>query len=98
MNRLKGCENMIYVQFGTEDDRFMRKLTSMQDKHSIEYTELINTPQLKQMDFHVYHCDKTLEITEEFLLLALLELDRHQGSHHLSVSYNGFTYELDEEL
>lgn len=96
MYKLKGSEDVVYVQFGTKDDRFMRKLSSMQDKHSIEYTELINTPKIKQMDFHVFHCDKTLEITEEFLLLALLELDRNEGTHHISVSYNGFTYDLDE--
>lgn len=86
---------MVYVQFGTEDDRYMKKLCSMKNKNDLEYTELINTPQIKKMDFHIFHSKMPLEVTQEFLLLVLLELERKTEDHHFSVKYHGRDFELD---
>lgn len=86
---------MVYVQFGTDNDRFLRKISSANEKNSLEYTEIINTPQLKKFDCRTYSCNDSLELTHEFLAIVMLEISGNSNeANDFSVTYHDSTYEF----
>lgn len=86
---------MVYVQFGTQNDRFIRKIASSTKNNSIEYSVTINTPQVKKYDSWIYSSDSPLEVTHDFLALAMIKLSKsNTATTDLSVEYNGSIYDL----
>lgn len=86
---------MVYVQFGTENDRFLRKITTSRQKNSVEYSVTINTPQHKSYDCWTYCSECPLELSHDFLALALIELSKNNTAiTDLSFEHCGITYNL----
>lgn len=86
---------MVYVQFGTDNDRFLKKISSANEKNSLEYTEIINTPQLKKFDCRTYSCENPLELTHEFLTLVMLEISNgNKDAVDFSINYHDCTYDF----
>lgn len=87
---------MVYVQFGTQNDRFLKRITSSIKENSVEYSVTINTPQLKKYDRWIYSSDNPLEITHDFLALAMIELSKNNATTtNFSVEYQGNTYDFE---
>jgi len=86
---------MVYVQFGTQNDRFLRKIASSNKENSIEYSVTINTPKLKKYDSWIYSSECPLEMSHDFLALALIELSKSNTViSDFSIEYRGNTYDL----
>lgn len=84
---------MIYVQFGTENDRFSRKINPTVTGDGFEYTIIINTPQVKQFDYFKYTTDVPLALTHDFLATALMDLaTRKAMDKELNIEYENTSY------
>ncbi|MBI9013232.1 MAG: hypothetical protein JEZ08_13450 [Clostridiales bacterium] len=87
---------MVYVQFGTQNDRFLKRIMSSTRDNSVEYSVTINTPQLKKYDHWIYSSDNPLEITHDFLALAMIELSKsNTATTRFSVEYHGNIYDFE---
>lgn len=87
---------MVYVQFGTQNDRFLKRIASSTKDNSVEYSIIINTPQLKKNDSWIYSSDIPLEITHDFLALTMIELSKNNSTTtNFSVKYHGNTYDFE---